>query len=79
MNKDGKMIVSGSWDETLRRWDGESGAPVGDPLCWHHAWVSCIAISEDGTMIVSGSSDGTLRRWDSASRRSAVRSWSFSE
>ena len=65
---DGAMVVSGSEDRTLRRWDGKSGEPVGYPLCGQKDGVSCIAISGDGTMIVSGSEDDRmLRRWDGKS------------
>jgi len=29
---DGQVIVSGSWDHTVRRWDAHTGQPLGDPM-----------------------------------------------
>ncbi|PPK73917.1 WD40 repeat protein [Methylobacter tundripaludum] len=60
----GKFIVSGSYDKTLRLWDAKTGEPVGEPLKGHQAGVSSVAFSPDGKLIVSGSYDKTLRLWD---------------
>jgi WD40 repeat protein len=64
---DGKRIVSGSLDNTLRLWDAQSGQPIGDPLQGHQDSVSSVAFSPDGKRIVSGSDDKTLRLWDAQS------------
>ena len=64
---DGKRIVSGSWDETARVWDTNSGQPVGPPLTGHTGPVSSVAFSPDGKRIVSGSFDKTVRVWDANS------------
>jgi hypothetical protein len=61
---DGKRIVSGSNDLTLRLWDGETGKPLGEPLRGHRSPVLSVAFSPDGKRIVSGSADNTLRLWD---------------
>jgi hypothetical protein len=63
---DGKRIVSGSLDKTLRLWDAQSGQPIGDPLQGHQDWVRSVAFSPDGKRIVSGSDDKTLRLWEIA-------------
>src|ERR1700743_731751 len=60
----GKHIVSGSYDRTVRLWDAESGAPLGELLNGHTGWVTSVAFSPDVKHIVSGSSDRTVRLWD---------------
>jgi len=61
---DGKRIVSGSSDETVRLWDAQSGQPIGEPLRGHESGVISVAFSPDGKHIVSGSRDGMVRLWD---------------
>ncbi|KIN98727.1 hypothetical protein M404DRAFT_61478, partial [Pisolithus tinctorius Marx 270] len=61
---DGKRIVSGSWDETVRVWDVEGGVQIGSPLEGHTSYVNSVAFSPDGKKIVSGSRDKTVRFWD---------------
>ncbi|MFE6925970.1 WD40 repeat domain-containing protein, partial [Nocardia sp. NPDC057663] len=63
---DGKYIVSGGGDETVRLWDTNTGQPVGDPMTGHKSVVWSVAFSPDGKHIVSGSFDYTVRRWDVA-------------
>ncbi|MCO6426978.1 MAG: WD40 repeat domain-containing protein, partial [Nitrosomonas communis] len=64
---DGRRIVSGSRDNTVRLWDAESGQPIGQPLLGHEYAVSSVAFSPDGRRIVSGSWDKTVRLWDAES------------
>jgi hypothetical protein len=63
---DGRRLVSGSWDNTLRLWDAATGKPIGPPLQGHTNSVLSVAFSPDGRRIVSGSVDNTLRLWDAA-------------
>ncbi|KAJ6598791.1 WD40-repeat-containing domain protein, partial [Mycena sp. CBHHK59/15] len=65
---DGKHIVSGSSDQTVRVWDAESGEALGAPFEGHTHWVTSVAFSPDGKHIVSGSNDRTIRVWDAESR-----------
>src|SRR5258708_3489126 len=60
----GRHIVSGSSDNTIRTWDVETAAAVGEPLTGHTAGVESVAYSPDGRYIVSGSMDTTIRIWD---------------
>jgi hypothetical protein len=60
---DGKLIVSGSGDKTVRLWDIE-GNPVGLPFQGHESFVNAVAFSPDGKLIVSGSYDNIVRLWD---------------
>ena len=61
---DGKCIVSGSEDDTIRLWDAETGEPLRAPLEGHQHSVTSVAFSPDSKRIVSGSKDKTIRLWD---------------
>ena len=52
---DGKRIVSGSDDHTIRVWDLETGAAIGKPIEGHKGPVSAVAVTPDGKRIISGS------------------------
>ncbi|CAE6467205.1 unnamed protein product [Rhizoctonia solani] len=65
---DGKHILSGSWDNTIRLWSTDTGAIVAqrpennsESLDGHNDIVTCIAFAPDGTCIASGSFDGTVQ------------------
>ena len=74
---DGKRIVSGSLDQTLRLWDAATGSPIGEPMWGHAEAVTSVAFSPDGKLIASGSIDATVRLWDAGTGlpvgRAAVR------
>ena len=59
----GACIVTGSRDGTIRIWDADSGAVVGD-LMGHNGHVASVIYSPDGQHIISGSHDCTVRIWD---------------
>ena len=61
---DGRYIISGSHDRTIRIWDAETGTAVGEPLEGHTDRVNSVAFSPDGRYIISGSDDRTIRTWD---------------
>ena len=65
---DGRRIVSGGDDDTVRIWDADTGQQVGAPLTGHTSAVSGVAFSPDGRRIVSGSLDDTVRIWDAEAR-----------
>ena len=59
---DGKQIVSGSADNTIRLWDLH-GNQIGQPFQGHENLVMSVVFSPDGKQIVSGSTDNTIRLW----------------
>jgi hypothetical protein len=60
---EGKQVVSGSNDQTLRLWDAVTGATLQTPK-GHSGFIYSVAFSPDGKQVVSKSSDRTVRLWD---------------
>jgi WD40 repeat protein/ankyrin repeat protein len=67
VSADGKRLVSGSFDGTVRLWEAASGKPF---LTLTHyrgtvrARVLTVAFSPDGSKVVSGGGDGMIRVWN---------------
>ena len=59
---DGKRLVSGSRDDTVKVWDAQTGQEALS-LKGHTNTVSSVAFSPDGKRIVSGSWDKTVKVW----------------
>jgi WD40 repeat protein len=59
---DGKQVVSGSHDDTVRLWDAATGTAL-QTLKGHWDSVSSVAFSPDGKQVVSRSGDKTVRLW----------------
>lgn len=60
------MIVSGSFDETVRVWDVKTGRVV-HVIQAHSMPVTSVGYNRDGSLIVSGSHDGSCKIWDNDS------------
>lgn len=61
---DGKLIVSGSGDRTVRLWNMQTGRAILCPLSGHNDLVFTVAFSPNDLRIASGSDDRTVRIWD---------------
>ena len=59
----GRYVLSGSHDRTLRLWDLSTGQPR-LTLTGHTGPVLAVRILPDGCHALSGSTDGTLRLWE---------------
>ncbi len=73
-SSDGKTLVSGSIDGTVRLWDmkiakGKATGKLKTTLKGHTDSVLCIDMSPDGRIIASGSSDKTVHLWDVRNRK----------
>jgi WD40 repeat protein len=62
-SSDGSHLVSGSFDKTVRIWDGLTCQELA-VLHGHEGTVWTVAYSPDGTRVVSGSDDYTVRMWN---------------
>ncbi|MEO5357749.1 MAG: AAA family ATPase [Nitrospirae bacterium YQR-1] len=62
---DGKFIVSGSLDSTVKLWDAATGSLI-RTISGHSNNVTSVSFSPDGKFIVSGSRDDTVKLWDAA-------------
>ncbi len=63
LSADGNHIVSGSFDGTVKVWDGRTGQET-LTLAGHTSGVMAVALSVDGKRIVTGSKDRTVKVWD---------------
>lgn len=62
INPNGKILVSGSRDGTIKVWNLAKGLEI-FALKEHLNGISSVAISSDGQTLVSGSWDGTIKVW----------------
>jgi hypothetical protein len=63
LSKDGKKVVSGSEDKTVRLWNCDTGE-CKQIFKGHTDEVHAVVLSEDEKTIISASYDQTIRTWD---------------
>jgi WD40 repeat protein len=67
----GKILVSGGWDRTIKFWDTETN---GEICCLegHPDGLSALAFSPDGAQLASADWSGTVKVWDVATRTERI-------
>lgn len=68
MSPDMGMVLTGSFDETVKLWDVKSGSCV-KTLNAHSDPVTSVNFKPDGKMFVTAGYDGLSRIWDSSSHQ----------
>ncbi len=66
LSPNGRQVVSGFNDCTIKVWDVSSGSSVCN-LIGHKDYISSVFVTPDGCHIVSGSNDTTIKVWDMSS------------
>ena len=62
---DGRQVISGGEDGTLRFWNAASGEPL-RTLRAHQSCVNMVAYSPSGAIFATASCDRTIKLWDAA-------------
>jgi WD40 repeat protein len=65
---DGRQLVTGHLDDTVRLWDVSTQQEVA-VLRGHTSWIDSVSFCEEGKYVASGSFDSTVRLWDVCTRR----------
>ncbi len=62
-SSDGKTLVSGSDDSTIKLWNVETGQEI-RTLSGHNNSVNSVSFSSDGKILAFGSADNTIKLWN---------------
>ena len=68
LSPDGRLLATGSADETVKIWEVETGRAL-QTLQGHSQAVTDVAFSADGRLLATGSADKTARLWDISTGR----------
>jgi WD40 repeat protein len=72
LSLDGKRLVTGSYDETVRLWDTATGKEL-RTLRGHTGPVAGVAFSPDGRLLASGGGDHTVKVWAADAAEEPIR------
>ena len=64
ISPDGRLLVTGSWDQSAKIWNTETGQAIRKLDGLHQGFINSVEFSPDGSTILTASDDGTARLWD---------------
>lgn len=64
MHPGGGLVVTGSWDQSLKFWDAETGRTTRKIPQAHRGYINTVAFSHDGRWLVTGGDDRVARIWN---------------
>ncbi|MEU4223083.1 WD40 repeat domain-containing protein [Nonomuraea sp. NPDC026600] len=70
LSRDGDLLVTGSSDDQIQRWDARTGQKIGSPTEAGMIEVKAIGVSPDGEMIAAGGRNGDIRFFNARTGRS---------
>ncbi|QEG36789.1 WD40 domain-containing protein [Bythopirellula goksoeyrii] len=66
VSPDGQWIVTGSWDQSAKIWDVQSGKAIRKLEGVHEGYVNSVQFSPDGKQVLTASDDSKAQLWDAA-------------
>lgn len=70
ISPDGKLLVTGSWDQSAKIWDVATGKALRKLDGLHQGYVNSVEFSPDGMLVLTASDDGSARLWDTSTGES---------
>jgi WD40 repeat protein len=68
-SRDGTLLASASFDDTVRLWNPDTQKQLGQPLVGQRSQLFTVALSPDGKVVAAGGYDQTVQLWDTKTQQ----------